>query len=198
VASTLGARLSVKLFWHGEGLDRLRDRRHAAIVEQMIRRLTDDGWTVRPEVSFSEFGERGSIDILAFHPLTGSLLVIEVKSVVPDLQEMLMVLDRKTRLAPKIAAGIGWESRSVSRLLVLPDDRTARRRVQEHGATFEAALPTRNVAVKRWLPMPTGAMAGVLFLPDSNHNGRSHRSAATEGSVARPPRSGRAAGSPES
>ena len=40
------------------------------------------------EVSFSVYGERGSIDILAFHASTGSLLVIEIKSVVPDMQSI--------------------------------------------------------------------------------------------------------------
>lgn len=175
VTAALGAHLSVRVYWHGEGLDRLRDARHAAIVERMILRLTDDGWIARTEVSFSEYGERGSIDILAFHPVSGALLVIEVKSVVPDLQAMLSNLDRKTRLAAGIAKGLGWTVRSVSRLLVLPDDRTARRRVQEHEATFAASLSARTAAVKRWLRAPSAALAGILFLPDSNQDGRGRR-----------------------
>lgn len=172
VTAALGARLSVRVYWQGEGLDRLRDGRHAAIVERVIRRLTDDGWIARTEVSFSEYGERGSIDILAFHPGSGALLVIEVKSVVPDLQGMLSNLDRKTRLAPGIVRSLGWTVRSVSRLLVLPDDRSARRRVQQHEATFAAALPMRTAAVKRWLRAPSVALAGILFLPNSNQDGR--------------------------
>jgi hypothetical protein len=175
VTAALDAHLSVRVYWHGDGLDRLRDARHAAIVERMIRVLTADGWITRTEVSFSEYGERGSIDILAFHPATGALLVIEVKSVVPDLQAMLSNLDRKTRLAPGIARTLGWTARSVSRLLVLPDDRSARRRVQQHGATFAAALPARTAAVKRWLRTPSAALAGILFLPDSNQDGRGQR-----------------------
>jgi transcriptional regulator with XRE-family HTH domain len=164
VAAALGARLSVRVYWQGEALDRLRDERHAAIVERVLRLLTAEGWIVRTEVSFSEYGERGSIDVLAFHPKVGALLVIEVKSTVPDLQATLSNLDRKTRLAPGLARALGWEVDSVSRLLVLPEDRTARRRVAQHEATFRAALPMRTAAVRRWLRHPDQAIAGILFL----------------------------------
>ena len=47
------------------------------------------GWEVHPEATFNVFGERGSIDILAFHPRYGALLIVEVKSAVPDMQSML-------------------------------------------------------------------------------------------------------------
>ncbi len=112
-------------------------------------------WQVATEVSFNLRGERGSIDILAFHPATGSLLVIEVKSVVPDMQAMLAGVDRKGRLARDIARERGWQVTSVTRLLVLPDDRTARRRVERHAATFRTALPARTADVRRWIQRPS-------------------------------------------
>lgn len=166
VVSVLGGYLSVRVLYRGEGLDRLRDRRHAALVERLIRVFRAAGWIVEPEVSFSIYGERGSIDILGFHPGTGALLIIEVKTVVPDLGGMLATLDRKVRLAREIVRERGWKVRHVSRLLVLPEDRTARRRVSEHTRTFEAALPSRNVDVRRWIQAPSGPMAGLLFLPN--------------------------------
>jgi hypothetical protein len=126
-------------------------------------------------VSFNILGERGTIDILAFHAPTGSVLVIEIKSVVPDLQAMFGTLDRKVRLASEIARQRGWRVRTVSHLLVLPDDRTARRRVEQHRATFEVALPDRTVAVQRWLRHPVGVIAGILFLTDVHHPGARHR-----------------------
>ncbi len=177
VAAALGARLSVRVYWQGEALDRLRDERHAAIVERVLRLLTAEGWIVRTDVSFSEYGERGSIDVLAFLPKVGALLVIEVKSTVPDLQATLSNLDRKTRLAPGLARALGWEVDSVSRLLVLPEDRTARRRVAQHEATFRAALPMRTAAVRRWLRHPDQAIAGILFLTNvsQDDNRRSRR-----------------------
>jgi len=164
VAVELGARVDVRLLWHAEGLDRLLDERHAALVDQTLDLLAGLGWTAAAEVSFSIRGERGSIDVLAFHPRTGSLLVVEVKSVVPDLQAMLVALDRKGRLGREIARERGWAAGSVTKLLVLPDDRTARRRVGALVATFRAALPARTVEVRRWLKAPVGTGHGVLFL----------------------------------
>lgn len=167
VAAALGARTSVRLFWHGEELDRPLDAAHAGLVEQVIAILRVNGWEVVPEATFNVFGERGSVDVLAFHPGLGALLIVEVKSAVPDMQAMLAGIDRKTRLGASLAADRGWRVRSVSRLLVLPDDRTARRRLVDHGATLGVVLPLRTVAVRRWIARPTGAMGGVLFLPAS-------------------------------
>jgi transcriptional regulator with XRE-family HTH domain len=182
IVIALGGRISVRVLYQGEGLDRLRDQRHAALVEAIVRRLRAAGWDVATEVSFNVYGERGSIDVLAVHPETGSLLVIEVKSVVPDVGGMLMTLDRKVRLAPDIATRqLGWRVTSVSKLLVLPEGRTVRRRVDDHAETFAAALPARTVAVKGWLARPMGALAGVLFLSDVQHVDQRRRAAARTG-----------------
>ena len=175
VAATLDARLDVRLLWQGEGLDRLLDLRHARLVDQVLEILGSSDWETATEVSFNIRGERGSIDILAFHPATGSLVVIEIKSVVPDMQAMLAGIDRKGRLAREIALDRGWKVTSVTRLLVLPDDRTARRRVEDHAATFRTALPARTVEVRRWLRRPEGSMHGVLFVSDVRQRGTRHR-----------------------
>src|SRR4051794_12439629 len=129
VTGALGARLDVRVLWHGEALDRLLDKAHADLTEAVLNILVDDDWDVATEVSFNRRGDCGVIDILAFHAPTRSLLVIEIKSVVPDLGAMLGTLDRKVRVAAEVARDRGWHARTVSRLLVLPADRTARRRV---------------------------------------------------------------------
>jgi transcriptional regulator with XRE-family HTH domain len=176
VASAVGARIDIRLSWNGEALDRLLDSVHARLVEVVLARLGACGWETSPEVSFSVYGERGSIDVLAFHRPTSSLLVVEVKSVVPDLQAMLSALDRKARLAAPVAAGRGWEASSVSRLLVIGDDRTARRRVDSFGATFGRAFPLRAWAVDRWLRDPDGAaISGLRFLSDDRQASTRHR-----------------------
>jgi transcriptional regulator with XRE-family HTH domain len=175
IAEALGARASVRLFWHGEELDRLLDAAHAGLVEQVVAILRASGWEVVPEATFNIYGERGSVDVLAFHPLFGALLIVEVKSAVPDMQAMLAGIDRKGRLGPSLAKGRGWHVRSVSRLLILPDDRTARRRLSDHTATVAEALPLRTAAVRRWLAKPVGSMGGVLFLPSSQRTTARHR-----------------------
>jgi Holliday junction resolvase-like predicted endonuclease len=175
VAATLGARVEVRILWQGEGLDRLLDARHAALVERLVVTLVPLGWQALTEVSFNIRSERGSIDVLAHHAHTGGLLVVEVKSVVPDLQAMLVALDRKARLSRTIAEERGWRVTAVGRLLVLPEDRTARRRINAHRSTFEAALPARNVEVRRWLRHPGGPLAGLVFLTDGRQAGARHR-----------------------
>jgi transcriptional regulator with XRE-family HTH domain len=166
VARPLGARVICRLSWNGEGIDRLLDAAHAGVVEWVVRVLRDAGWLVATEVSFNHFGERGSVDVLAFYAETGCLLVVEVKSVVPDVQATLVTLDRKERLAIGIARGRGWDATSVSRLLVIRDDRTARRRIEEHKTTFGNAFPDRVARIRAWIRRPDGSapLRGLWFL----------------------------------
>ena len=180
VAKALGARLRVQLFADGENLDRLLDADHAEIVETVTTLLAGRGWEVVPEATFSVYGERGSIDILAFHPPTGALLVVEVKSVVPDVQATLGGIDRKARLATQIARQRGWQVRSVSRWLVIADTTAARSRIERHAATFAAALPARTVELRKWAARPMGPIAGVMFVRVSTQAGRNHRIRARE------------------
>jgi transcriptional regulator with XRE-family HTH domain len=170
VARPLGARVVCRLTWQGEGLDRLLDAGHAAIVEQVVRALGDAGWLVATEVSFNIWGERGSIDVLAFHPPTRILLVVEVKSVVPDVQATFVTLDRKVRLALEIARERGWEAIAASKLLVIRDHRTARRRVEQHAATFGNAFPDRIARIRAWLRAPDvrRPLRGLWFLSDES------------------------------
>ena len=174
VLHALGAQLDVRARWGGEALDRLLDAAHAALVEAVVRRLRSYGWAVEAEVSFSIRGERGSIDVFGWDRATGDVLVVEVKSVVPDQGATLMVLDRKARLAPLIARDRGIEALRVSRLLVIADDRTARRRIAEHAATYLAMFPVRARAVMAWLgdgARRSGPISGLAFLPLTRHTG---------------------------
>lgn len=184
IAEALGARASVRIYWHGEDLDRLLDAAHAGLVEDVVRLLVRHGWHVLPELTFNEFGERGSIDVLAYHAETGALLIIEVKSVVPDMQAMLAAMDRKARVAPKLARDLGWKVHSVSRVLVLGEDRTSRRRLQRHAATVGQVMPLRSVAVRGWIRRPSGPIGGVLFLTPSQSTGARLRMRANRGGSA--------------
>src|SRR5215218_4954031 len=87
----------------GAELPRLADAHHSAMHEDAARLFATLGdWVAVPEVTFSEFGERGSIDILAWHAPSRSLLVIELKTELVDLQDTVGTvgtLDRKVRLA---------------------------------------------------------------------------------------------------
>ena len=170
-AAALGADIDLRVRWHGEALDRLLDAAHAALVDQVLRALDRRGWQAAVEVSFSYFGERGSIDILGWKESARALLVIEVKSVIPDAQAMISTLDRKFRLAPRIGSDRGWDARVVGRLLVVAESSTARRRVASLDALFRTAFPDRALAVREWLRSPRGVMSGLVFLSIARRDG---------------------------
>src|SRR5689334_19452262 len=127
VVAALDARMVIRVDWHGEAVDRLLDAGHAALVEQVIGILREAGWEATPEVTFAIDGERGSVDVLAWHAATATLLIVEVKTVVPDVQGLLAPLDRKARRADALAGIRGWRPARTGVLLVIAESRTSRR-----------------------------------------------------------------------
>ena len=80
VFATVDARYEGPVTWRGGLVDRLLDERHARLVGAFTAALVRLGWEVHVEVTFSEFGERGSIDILALRRPDRIALVVEIKS----------------------------------------------------------------------------------------------------------------------
>ncbi len=168
----LDARGDFDLRWRGGSLDRTLDERHARLVGAVVDVLLSLGWEVGVEVTYAIYGERGSIDVLAFHPASRSLLVVEVKSELTSIEETLRREDEKVRLAAKIAlARFGWRTGTTSRLLVLPEDSATRRRVRRHAAVLNSVMPARNIAVRRWLQAPVNAISGLWFLANTSPGG---------------------------
>ena len=110
VAAALDIRVDPVPRWRAGDLDRLLNGAHSALHESVARAFRDElpGWILAPEVSFAIYGERGVIDILAWHPGRRALLVIELKTDRADMNELLSTFGRKRRLAAKVAAGQGW------------------------------------------------------------------------------------------
>jgi DNA-binding XRE family transcriptional regulator len=167
VADALEMRIDLVPRWRGGELTRLLNARHSALHESVARSLVGvGGWILSPEVSFSVYGERGIIDILAWHPATGTLLVIELKTEIVDIQEMVGTLDRKRRLAPGIARTRGWSPRSTGIWLIVADSSTDRRRVAAHRTMLRAAFPVDGRQMRTWLRQPTGAVSCLSFWSD--------------------------------
>jgi transcriptional regulator with XRE-family HTH domain len=166
IAKALGGDIEGVFRWRGAALDRLVDERHALLVGTIVTRLANLGWEVVSEVSYSEFGERGAIDVLGLHRATGILLVVEVKTELGSVEETLRKHDEKARLGPKIGrARFGTWPAQVARLLVLPGDSTPRRQVDRHLAVFERAYSLRGQGVNAWPRSPVnGAVSGLLFV----------------------------------
>lgn len=162
----LGLRVELNVSGRGGEVVRLLDDEHAAIVEHVARMLTDAGWLVESEASFSVYGERGRIDLLAFHAATGTLLVVEVKTEITDLQALFGSLSVKERLAPKIAAERGRPVRAVAVLLAVAAVDRNRRVIAQHGTLF-GAFERHGARVRAWVrrPRPIGSLLLYVGAP---------------------------------
>lgn len=179
VTAGLGIRLTIEARWEGAELDRLLGGRHSAMHEALARTFAAlPDWVAVPEVTFAIYGERGAIDVLAWHAPTRSLLVIELKTELADVQETVGTLDRKVRLAAKVAAGRGWVPASVSSWLLVAEGPTNRRRVQAHRAMLRSALPVDGRTMAAWLRAPRGSVAALSFLSSTPGVSGTHRFAA--------------------
>jgi len=136
VVDLLGGRLVLFVDWRGGELERLLDADHAAVHERWAARKPVRWASSRQEVTYNHYGDRGSVDDLAFDPVTLTLLVSELKTGIYDAQRALARLDEKERLGRQIAARFGWRPRRVVSCLVVADTRTNRRRVEQHEALF--------------------------------------------------------------
>ena len=165
LVEAVGCRLELHVDSPGHDLDRLLNARHAAMHEIAARLFrTLPGWITAPEVSFSVYGERGVIDILARHEATKSVLVVELKTSVVDINDLLASMDRRARLAPRIAHNRGWPAASVSSWALIADTSTNRRRVGAHAAVLRTAFPSDGRAMHAWLRSPGGRIAAMSFL----------------------------------
>ncbi|MGH2385066.1 MAG: hypothetical protein ACRDGB_08475 [Candidatus Limnocylindria bacterium] len=189
IAAPLEIRLPFTPLWNGGEADRLRDRDHARLVDDVVSVLRRDGWEVIIEYTFSHYGERGSIDIIAWHPVSRTLLVVEVKTRIYDVQGLVAGVDRKARLAGQLlGAERGWDPHAVGRLIVMPESTANRNLVARHASTLGAAFPARSREVRAWLRRPSGDMAGLWFLSSANGVGaiRSVSAASASASPAGP------------
>jgi transcriptional regulator with XRE-family HTH domain len=169
IAAVLDIRVDVAVGWRGGDADRLLNRAHSALAESFAAWLRSrPGWIVEPEVSFSIYGERGLIDQLGWHAGSRHLLVIEFKTELVDVNELLGTFDRKIRLAHKIARERGWPAEVVSGWLVMLDSRTSRRHVAAHEGLIRGRFPADARALRRCVEDPSpSATFGLAFWTDS-------------------------------
>jgi transcriptional regulator with XRE-family HTH domain len=135
-AAVFGLRLEIRLLGRAGEIGRLADEDHAALVEWIAAWLRAQGLLVELEASFSEWGERGRVDLLAFHPQTSTLLLVEAKTLIVDLQELMGGIGVKQRLAATLAERRGWAVNQVAVLLAIADGAANRAVVRTHPETF--------------------------------------------------------------
>jgi transcriptional regulator with XRE-family HTH domain len=106
---------------------RQRDLVHARCSAYADRRLRASGWSTAREVEIAHGRSHGWIDLLAFDPRTGILLVIEVKTRLDDVGSAERQLGWYERSAPFVGARLGWRPRrTIGWLLVLASEEVER------------------------------------------------------------------------
>jgi hypothetical protein len=140
--------------------------------EAVLRHLAGmRGWEARAEVSYSIYGERGVIDILAWHPASRCLLVIELKTELVDPQGLVASMHRRQRLAPAIALEFGWHPSAVGAWVIVRRSSTQKRRLHLHAGLLRGAFPEDGRAMRRWLRSPGGTVSALSFVSDGAWGG---------------------------
>jgi HTH-type transcriptional regulator / antitoxin HipB len=167
VMAAIDVRLDLLPRWRGGELDRLLNAKHSALHEDVARWLARryPEWVVAAEVSFSIDGDRGIVDILAWHSARRALLVIELKTDIVDVNELLGTHDRKRRLARRIARERGWPAEIVASALIVLDGRTNRRRIEAHESMIRNNLPDDGRRLRAWLDNPSGGCDARVYWP---------------------------------
>jgi transcriptional regulator with XRE-family HTH domain len=140
----------------------LLDRDHAGIVEATAERLRSLDWQVIPEFTFNHFGDRGSVDLLGWHEPTGTLLIVEAKTRLLDVQDLLASQDRKHRVVPMLVRrDHQWDVVRLCRLLVVERTTANRRVIAAHRATLGAAFPDDARRVITFLRRPDRSFSSI-------------------------------------
>jgi transcriptional regulator with XRE-family HTH domain len=163
IAASLDVRVDLVARWRAGDLDRLLNARHAALHETVARTFARQfpAWILAPEVSFSIFGERGIIDLVGWNPEHRALLLIELKTDIADVNELIGTFDRKVRLGRAVAAERGWNPATVSGWVIVAPGRINRERIASHGAMLRAAFPQDGRVIGTWLRQPSGRVAAL-------------------------------------
>jgi hypothetical protein len=173
VFAVVDGRCELHPTWRGGALDRLLDEAHAGLVSRSVPMLSALGWDVVVEATYSVYGERGSIDVLAAHREARVALVQEMKSELTSFEELGRKTDEKVRLVRTrlCAERFGFEPVGVGRVLVLPATDTARRAVDRAAPVLDTLFPGSTREVRAWLRRPVGDCAGILFLAHTTGSG---------------------------
>lgn len=136
---------------------RPRDAGHARSVAHVQRRLEAAGWLVQREVEVVHARSHGWIDVLAFQPATGILLVIEVKTEIHDLGRIERTLGWYGREAWPAARRLGWRLRIARPWLLVLATEVNEERIRDNRALLAQSFPSRGLtmldrrpAVRAW------------------------------------------------
>jgi transcriptional regulator with XRE-family HTH domain len=165
VCAALEIRLDLVVQYRAGDLDRLLNAKHSALHEAVARLFGDrfPAWTTEHEVSFAIYADRGVIDIVAWHPVRRALLIIELKTDVADVNNLMATTDQRRRLARQIVKDRGWDPSTISTWVIVTEGRTNRGRVAAHRAVLRGAFPLDGRSIRTWLADPIGRVDALSF-----------------------------------
>lgn len=148
------------------------DPAHSRMSGFIARRLEAIGWRVATEVEIGGNRSRGWIDLLAFDPTSGLVLVIEVKTEIHDLGRIDRTLGWYEREAWAAARRLGWRPRSVIGCLMLLMTQQNDGTVRENRESLQRLFPVRAGVLSTIVEgvssrMPSGARGMAMIDPRS-------------------------------
>jgi transcriptional regulator with XRE-family HTH domain len=140
--------------------ERQRDSAHARCTAHVARRLEGAGWQVRTEVEVGGGRSRGWIDLLAYHPRTRLLLVIEIKTEIRDLGAIERSLGWYERESWAAARRLGWRPQALVGCLLLLATEANDERIRDNRAALSRGFPIRATEISSVVAGNKAAVAG--------------------------------------
>jgi transcriptional regulator with XRE-family HTH domain len=172
--ATMGVRYRVSI--DAPWLDQRRqdDFVHARCSGYARRRLTTAGWLMAWEVEVGDGRSRGWIDLLAFDPASGWLLVIEIKTEIHDVGRIERTMNWYRREALAAARTLGWRPRRVGTALLVLLSSANEQTIGANRELLASAFPQRaqdlqSIVAGRAEPWTEGISCLAMIDP------RSHR-----------------------
>lgn len=147
---------------------RRRDVVHARCSSAVDRRLTGAGWLVEREVHVSDGRVHGWIDLLALHPETGTLVVVELKTEMHDIGAMERQVGMYERHALGAARRCGWRPRSLAVWLIGLWSVEVDQAIVTNQEAF-ARFPARAMDMLKTVRGAAGQGRGVALLDPRSH-----------------------------
>ena len=116
---------------------------HARCSAYVERRLQGIGWRTAREVEIVQSRSHGWIDLLAFDPASGTMLVIEIKTRLDDLGSIERQLGWYERSAFGVAHRLGWRPRRVIGWLIILASDEVDRAITQNRDLLARSFPAR-------------------------------------------------------
>jgi transcriptional regulator with XRE-family HTH domain len=148
-----------------------RDLVHARCSGYVQRRLTSAGFQIAREIEVIHGRTHGWIDLLAFDPRTGLLLIVEVKTSIDDLGAIERQVGWYERLAVSTALERGWRPEAVFSWLLVLATTNVDQTIRMQRDVLQRAFPMRAAAMRAMLNgqrAVTGTGRGLALIDPSS------------------------------